>query len=186
MERERDINFEVINKEKEAPVWLKKVRAYYAGETHAHSKWSDRRHIEGGGIEKNVHNEERVLEYAEKLGLAFVFFSEHASNPGQPRRLSEQHPICQSLLEEKQRIDEINLSGKYKPRAFLAVEASIFFDENNKPAIDVPTDILAKVDLVIASRHAIAEQREPAKIKESLSAAIDNPEVDIIAPLSAY
>ncbi len=46
--------------------------------------------------------------------------------------------------------------------------------------IDLPEEVLAKLDLVIASRHAIANQYEPAKIKESLLAAIDNPAVDII------
>ena len=52
MEKQRDIDFETVNKEKESLAWLKKVRAYYAGEVHAHSKWSDRRHIEGGGLKK--------------------------------------------------------------------------------------------------------------------------------------
>ena len=179
MEGKKDIGFEISNKEKN-PDWLKKVREYYGGEVHSHSRWSNRGEIEGGGKERIVHNETRLLEYADKLDLDFVVFSEHASDPGSPVELSESHPICQSLLREKQGIDGINLSGKYKAKAFSAAEASIFFDKNGKAVIDLPDIVLSKLVLVIASRHAIAEQREPAKIKESFLAAINNPEVDII------
>lgn len=178
MTTETKFNFE--NEKEKKPEWLEKVREYYGGEVHSHSRWSDRGEVEGGGEEKVIHSETRLLEYADKLGLNFVVFSEHASDPGNPVKLPESHPICQSLLKEKERIDEINLSGKYKVQAFSAVEASIFFDETGETIIDVPDSILHKLNLVVASRHTIAEQLEPTKIKESLLAAVNNFEVDII------
>ena len=179
MERQRDIGSENGNKERN-PEWLKKVREYYGGEVHSHSRWSDRGEVEGGGKERTVHNETRLLEYADKLGLDFVVFSEHASDPGDPVKLPESHPICQSLLKGKQRINDINSSDKYSAQAFSAAEASIFFDKNGDAVIDLPDSVLFKLDLVIASRHAIAEEKEPSKIKESLLVAIDNPEIDVI------
>ncbi len=134
MERNQRVDYEInqsAQKEK-ALAWLPKVRAYYAGETHAHSRWSDRSNLEHGGRERRVHEISRVLEYADKLGLEFVFFSEHASNPGRPVKLSPEDPICLSLLEEKKSLDKLNSSGKFKPRAFLASETSIFLMKTGK------------------------------------------------------
>jgi histidinol phosphatase-like PHP family hydrolase len=119
------------------------------------------------------------MQYADKLGLDFVFFSEHSSSPGAPKKLSEDHPISQSLLEGKNKIAEINKQGNYRPKAYSAVEANIMFDDG-EARIDVPNSVLAQLDLVVASRHVIDEKFEPQKIKESMLTAINNPEVDII------
>ena len=174
MEKQRGIEG---HKHKEE--WLKKIQKYCRGEIHSHSKWSNRG-VEGGGKEDTIHSEDRLLQYADKLGLDFVVFSEHASNPGSPVELSESHPICQSLLEEKQRIEKINLSGRHSAKAFSAAETSIFFNEDGEAVVDLPENILSKLDIIIASRHAIADQLEPAKIEASILAVIDNPEIDII------
>lgn len=168
------------NAEKENDLeWLEKIRKYYAGEMHSHSKKSNRSEI-GGSEDGDLYNYNSLMRYADKLGLDFVVFSEHASSPGKPELLEEKSLICASLEAQQNDIDEINNSNKYSPIAFSAVEASIFFDKDNKAILDVPDSVLAKLDLVIASRHSISEQLEPDKIKESLLMAIRNPEVDII------
>lgn len=172
-------NIESISPEKGNKNWLEDIQQYYRGEVHSHSLYSSRSEVDGVK-EKMVHSLRRLLSYAEKLGLEFVFFSEHSSNPGSPKKLSEKHPICQSFLKQKNEIDEINASGKYKTQAFQAVEANIMFDEDGKAIIDVPDSILSQIDLVIASRHKIDNKLEPEKIKESLLSAIDNPNIDVI------
>lgn len=175
------MNFETgpnIETQTKEETWLERVRKYYQGDFHAHSLRSSREEIDGSR-ERMVHGDSRLMQYADKLGLDFVFFSEHSSSPGNPKKLSPDHPICQSLLDQKERVDDINKSGKYRPKAFSAVEANIFFD-NNKPTVDVPDSVLSQLDLVIASRHAIADKLEPKKIKESFLGAINNSQVDII------
>ena len=169
----------IENLQPERPGWLGKIRRYYRGEMHTHSIASNRS-PEGGADDRPLHARERLLAYAAKLGLDFVVFSEHASDPANPTKLDEKHPICRSILQEHRDIDELNASRHYRPRAFSAAEASIFFDANGKAEIDLPADVTAKLDLVIASRHAIAGQREPEKIRESLMAAVNNVEVDIV------
>lgn len=166
------------NKNNEKEGWLAKLREYYQGDYHAHTHSSSREELDGGK-EGMVHSEIRLLQYAEKLGFDFIFFSEHSSDPGNPKRLSEDHPICQSLLAEKDRLAEINQTAKHQPQAYSAVEANIFFNEG-EATVDVPDSVLVQLDLVVASRHVIADKLEPKKIKESMLAAINNPHVDVI------
>lgn len=163
------------NKESE---WIAKIKDYYRGDYHIHTTRSSREQVDGAK-EGMVHSDTRLMQYAERLGLDFIFFSEHSSSPGNPKRLSFDHPICQSLLEGKERVAEINKSAKYRPKAYSAVEANIMFAEG-EAIVDVPDSVLAKLDLVVASRHVIEDKLEPTKIKESILAAINNPHVDVI------
>ena len=169
-------NLNIENKEEE---WKEKVFKYFKGEMHAHSLYSNRKEM-GGGKESMVHSDERLLSYAEKLGLDFLCFSEHSSDPEAPKKLEENHPICQSLLKQQERIEEINESGKYDLTAYQSVEANIMFDDENKAIIDVPDSVLSKLDLVVASKHKIAGSKDPEMIKQSLLAASQNENVDII------
>lgn len=175
------MNFDKIfkaEKPKKQEDWLEKIRKYYKGDFHSHSLNGNRLEIDGAK-EEMVHSDTRLMQYADKLGLDFIFFSEHSSNPGAPKKLEINHPICQSLLKQKEKVDNLNNSQKYKTKAYSAVEANIFFD-NGEAIIDVPNEILAQLDLVVASRHKIADKLDPRKIKESLLAAINNKDVDII------
>ena len=176
MNLEKALNIE--SKDKKAETWLERVRKYYRGDFHSHSLRSSRTDIDGSK-EKMVHSDSRLIQYANKLGFDFLSFSEHSSNPGNPKKLSPEHPICQSLLNQKARVEEINNSEKYKTKAYSAVEANIFFD-NDEAVIDVPNSVLSQLDLVVASRHSISDKLEPKKIKESFLMAVNNPEVDII------
>lgn len=179
MEKHRGNNFEIKDQAR-SPQWLKKVYNYYRGDMHIHSRWSERSGVEDGGREKWVYNEERLLNYVDRLGLEFVILTEHGSDPGAPVELSEEHPICQSLLAEQAKVAELDAADKYKAKAYVGVEASIFFNQEGKAVLDIPDVVLAKLDLVIASRYAITDEREPAKIKESLLAAVNHPELDVI------
>jgi histidinol phosphatase-like PHP family hydrolase len=166
--------------QKEKLNWQEKVYEFYRGEVHSHSNWSDRKEFDAAREVGAAHADTRLLQYAEKLGLDFVVFSEHASDPGNPKQLDESHPISESLLREKKEIDTINASDKYNVKAYAAVEVSIFFNETGDVVTDLPNSVMNQLDLVVASRHAISEQREPQKIKESLIKSIENPDIDII------
>jgi histidinol phosphatase-like PHP family hydrolase len=165
-----------IKKPENDESWKEKIHKIYQGETHLHSKASNR---PGGAEDKNLHFDYRQLDFAEKLGHKFVVFSEHASNPGKPEVLDEDSELCRSILRQRESVSALNDSGKYKARAYSAVEASILF-KDGEAVLDVPDDVSEKLDVVIASRHAIEDQEDLEKIKASLMAAIDNPEVDII------
>lgn len=173
------LDFKLDNK-KENNNWQERIKKYYRGEVHSHSNWSDRQELDGAREVGAAHTDSRLLQYADKLGLDFVVFSEHASDPGNPKQLDETHPISESLLREKQEIDTLNTSNKYNVKAYAAAEVSIFFDKNGEVVTDLPNLVMNKLDLVVASRHAISHQRDPQKIKESLIKSIENPDIDII------
>ncbi len=160
---------------------IEKIRQYYQLDIHVHSLESNRGDQPDGKDESGVlHRDRRLLAYAQLLGLEGICFAEHSSNPGQPTLLSAEHPICQKLLASVKRIKALNESGKYKAKAYAGVEANIFFTPEGKPAVDVPAEVLKEMDLVIASRHAIDNQRDPEAIRQSFLAAINTKEVDII------
>ncbi|MDA3802872.1 MAG: hypothetical protein PF488_03175 [Patescibacteria group bacterium] len=175
------MNFEKLdfNPEKRQEEWKEEVFKYFKGEMHAHSLYSNRQEM-GGGKEGMVHSDERLLSYAEKLGLDFLCFSEHSSNPEDPKKLEENDPICESILKQQEKIREINEKDIYDLTAYQSVEANIMFDENGKAIVDMPDSVLSQLDLVVASRHKIDDKFEPEKIKESFLAATQNENVDII------
>lgn len=158
--------------------WLPRVRKYYAGEVHCHSKLSDRKDM-GGNKEVGVLSACLVATYASLLGLDFLVFTEHASNTRAPHRLPYDHPICQSLLIQRDLNDD--LRRRIVLGIYSGVEASIVPTENGSCFLDVPDSILKEMDIVIASRHGFLHgEKDPEMIKKSLMAAILNPYVRII------
>lgn len=147
------------------------IKKWWRGDAHTHSIESTR--PEFGYLEGTYHILE-ILDYYEKLGLEFTCFTEHASKPGNPEKQDENSPICQSLLSETKKINEIN-KNKRSICGLSGVETNIFFDENNDPIVDIPNEVLGELDFVIGSRHAIKNEKNPDEIKRSLLAALDNP-----------
>ena len=156
---------------------------YWRGDAHTHSQESSR---EGWGYPEGIYSEEEVMEYYQGLGLEFVAFSEHASKPGQPEKLATEHPISQSFLNQAERIEKLNQEGGFEISAFSSTEANVFFDEENNPTIYLPEEVLQKLDLVIASRHSIANEKDITAIKKSLLFAINNDRVDVIGHPDRY
>lgn len=152
------------------------ILKWWKGEAHTHSKEST--HQEWGYVE-GIYDIEETLAYADKLGLEFVAFAEHSSKPGSPEVQSPDSKISTALLAEAERIKAINQERKGAV-AFSAVEVNIVFDQNGKSTLDLPPEVLGKLDLVIASRHTIAQEKDLPAIKESLLATIKNPQVDVI------
>lgn len=156
---------------------------WYKGDAHTHSQASTR--AEYGHVEA-VYTRPEILKYYEKLGLEFVAFTEHTSNPGQPEVLTIEDAVAQSLLREVQEVTALNREHRSEVLALSGVEANILFDTDGQPRVDVPDDVLEQLDVVIGSRHAIANEKEPAAIKTSLLMAAQHPLIDVMGHPDRY
>lgn len=128
-----------------------KIRKWWSGNIHTHSEKSTRDEYFPFHLESEYYQEE-IITYLMGLGLQFVVFTDHASNPASPCQLDKESSICQSLLEQKE-----NIARLRKRKDFLILsgaEASVFLDNEGNPQIDIPDYILDRLDLVIVSRHA--------------------------------
>lgn len=154
-----------------------KIHEWWRGDAHAHSTESTR---EGFPNAEGIYNFEEMAAYYQGLGLEFAAITEHASLPAKPELQSPDSKISQSLSDEAERIAQYNRERGGEFALLSGVEASIFFDEKDQPAVDVPPEVLEKLDLVIASRHGIAREKEFASIETSLTHAIEHPNIDVI------
>jgi len=174
-----EIDAELVDIEKSGGLPAEILR-WWRGDAHTHSAESTR---EGFNYPEGLYHYEEILYYYEMLGLDFVCFTEHASLPQSPCVQEPTSAISQSLLEHTKRIHNLRkeLSGKYRCLPFAGVEANIMY-EGEKPRIDIPDEVLAELDFVIASRHRVPEEKrtELGDIRESLSSAIVNPYVNVI------
>ena len=159
------------------------ILKWWKGDAHTHSKESTR---EDYGYAEGIYDIKEILDYYKKIGLEFACFSEHASKPGAPSKQSAESPVSQSLLKEAGEITLINRERKGDVAGFSSVEANIIFDENGEPILDIPQEVLQKLDMVIASRHLISNEKEPWAIKKSLLAAVTNNSVDAIGHPDRY
>ncbi|MFH1030639.1 MAG: hypothetical protein V1770_05265 [bacterium] len=156
-----------------------RIMKRFAGTCHGHSERSTRPET---GHAEGIYTVKEMIEYYDKLGLQFGGFTEHIL-PSNPKYQNEDSPICRDLLEEAQEITELNKERK-GAKAFSGVEADNMYDtENGKFKIDVPDTILAKMDIVIVSRHAMPSieiEKNTDLTRESLLMAIKHPYTDII------
>ncbi len=160
-----------------------KILEWWKGDTHTHTKESTRPDY---GYTEGVYDVEEILKYYQELGLEFAGFTEHASKPGAPEIQSSDSAVSQSLLREAERITAVNRERKYEAVGLSGVEANIVFSPDGQPVLDLPPEVLAKLDIVIASRHAIVREKEPAAIKATLLAAIHDNKVDVIGHPDRY
>ncbi|MFA6272499.1 MAG: hypothetical protein WC693_05370 [Patescibacteria group bacterium] len=159
------------------------IDKWWQGDAHSHSTRSTR---EETGQYEGLYRPQEIMEYYQRIGLRFVAFAEHASDTHHPKQLSVEDSISQSLVSGAEEIEGINREGNFDIIAFSSVEANIMFDDDGKAIVDVPDEILAKLDLVVASRHAIANEKEPSAIRESLLATVRNGYVDVIGHPDRY
>jgi DNA polymerase (family 10) len=124
------------------------------GELHCHSTWS----ADGKG------SIEEMALTARGHGYAFLALTDHS------------HYLRDGRIEAQWReIDEVN--ERVKPfRVLKGVEANIRSDGS----VDVPEDVLAELDWVVASLHQ-GFDRSPT---ERILAALDHPHVDCIGHLT--
>ena len=124
------------------------------GEMHCHSKWS---------ADGRATIEEMATAAAAR-GYEFLCLTDHS------------HYLRDGRIEEQWvEIDEVN-ERLESFRVLRGVEANI----NAKGIVDVPEEVLAELDWVVASLHTSFD-RNPT---ERVLAAIDNPHVDCIGHLT--
>lgn len=129
-------------------------------ELHSHSTWSD------GTLP--------ILEMAQaalQKGYAILAVTDHSESLGIAGGISEVELLAQR--EEIKRAEE-ELEGKI--RILAGIELEILADGQ----LDFPDQVLAELDLVIASLHTSTRQPRE-KVTARLLNAIRNPHVDIIA-----
>lgn len=129
------------------------------GDLHVHTKWSD------GSYELP-----EMAIAAHKKGYQYIAVTDHTKGLGVAHGLDESR-----LAEEIQFIDKIN----EKLKGFKILKG-IEVDIKSDGKLDLSDDILAKLDIVVASIHSGFKQTRE-KFTERLLAAVRNPYVNVIA-----
>jgi DNA polymerase (family 10) len=130
------------------------------GDLQMHSTWSD-----------GAHTIDELAEVALARGLEYILITDHSQSLGIAGGLS-----AEELSRQRAEIDAVNERLGDKLRVLAGVEAEIKADGS----LDYPDEVLAQLDLVLASLHTgLRTGRE--RTTERLLSAIRNPHVDIIA-----
>ena len=133
-----------------------------AGTLHNHSTWSD-----------GAHTLREMAEHARGMGLGYYGIGDHS------RSLTIAHGLSIDELREQTReaaaLNEEYAAGGLDFRVLTGSECDILQDG----AMDFPDEVLADLDVVVASVHthfAMSEDEATARIVR----AVENPHVDIL------
>jgi DNA polymerase (family X) len=109
-----------------------------------------------------------MVEAARSLGYAYIAITDHGP------RMSMAGQNVAELREQWKAIDKVN-RGMRGFRILKSVEMDIL----ESATLDLPDDVLAEADYVVATIH-YGQKQDARKITDRLLAAIDNPWVDAI------
>jgi DNA polymerase (family X) len=112
---------------------------------------------------------EEMAEAAKARGYKYMAITDHSKNLAFANGLDDTRAVAhiQRIREANDRIEGITI--------FAGIEVDILADGD----LDLSDDVLAQMDVVIASVHSVFNQ-EPAKMTERLLKAIENPNTSII------
>jgi DNA polymerase (family 10) len=112
---------------------------------------------------------EEMAEAAKARGYQYMAITDHSKNLAFANGLDDTRAIAhiQKIREANARIEGITI--------FAGIEVDILADGD----LDLSDDVLAQMDVVIASVHSVFNQ-EPAKMTERLLKAIGNPNTSIV------
>ena len=112
---------------------------------------------------------EEMAEAAKARGYKYMAITDHSKNLAFANGLDDTRAIAhiQKIRDANEKIDDITI--------FAGIEVDILADGD----LDLSDDVLAQMDIVIASVHSVFNQ-EPAKMTERLLKAIANPNTSII------
>jgi DNA polymerase (family 10) len=112
---------------------------------------------------------EEMAEAARARGYKYMAITDHSKNLAFANGLDDKRAVAHiaRIREAGKKIDGITI--------FAGIEVDILADGD----LDLSDDVLAQMDLVIASVHSVFNQ-EPAKMTERLLKAIENPNTSII------
>lgn len=129
------------------------------GDLHVHTRWSD-----------GSHTFEELIAAAKDKGYGYIAITDHSKGLGVARGLNEE-----KVMEEKKDVDAINKKLKGF-RLLMGIEVDIRSDGR----MDLSDEVLAKMDIVVASIHSgFRQSRE--QLTKRLVSAMKNPYVSIIA-----
>jgi DNA polymerase (family 10) len=112
---------------------------------------------------------EEMAEAAKAYGYKYMAITDHSKNLAFANGLDDKRALAhiQRIREANEKIDGITI--------FAGIEVDILADGD----LDLSDDVLARMDLVIASVHSVFNQ-EPAKMTDRLLKAILNPNTSMI------
>jgi len=133
-------------------------RGQIQGDLHAHTNWSD-----------GVSSLADMAEAARARGYRYLVISDHTHSLGIARGLT-----AERFQAQRVEIDTLN-SGWDDFRLLQGCELEIKADGS----LDFPDEVLARLDLVVASVHTSLRQ-DPLQITQRVLGALRNPYVDVI------
>lgn len=112
---------------------------------------------------------EEMAEAAKARGYKYMAITDHSKNLAFANGLDDTRAVAhiQKIREANSRIEGITI--------FAGIEVDILVDGD----LDLSDDVLAQMDVVIASVHSVFNQ-EPAKMTERLLKAVSNPNTSIL------
>ncbi|MGA8273107.1 MAG: DNA polymerase/3'-5' exonuclease PolX [Candidatus Sulfotelmatobacter sp.] len=112
---------------------------------------------------------EEMAEAAKARGYKYIAITDHSKNLAFANGLDNPRAVAhiQRIREANKKIDGLTI--------FAGIEVDILADGD----LDLSDDVLAQMDVVIASVHSVFNQ-EPAKMTERLLKAVENPNTSII------
>ncbi len=129
------------------------------GDLHAHSSWSDGR-----------DSIEQMARAARAMGYGYLAITDHS------RGLGIAHGLSADRLRE-QGAEIASLNGRLQGfRVLAGIEVDIRADGS----LDLPDEVLAELDVVVAAVHSAMGQ-EQEKMTRRVIRAMESPHVDIIA-----
>lgn len=129
------------------------------GDLHVHSRWSD-----------GAHGIAELVEAARLRGLSYIAVTDHSQGLGVARGLT-----VERLMEQQAEIRALNreLDG-------FRVLHGTEMDIRNDGSLDFPDEVLAQLDVVVASIHSGFSGTKEA-MTARIVAAMHNPHVHIVA-----
>lgn len=129
------------------------------GDLHVHTVLSD-----------GMDSLERIWEKARNLGFEYLAVTDHA----------EQLKVARGLTRERLEasIEEIAAFNAAHPQLTVLTGAEVNIDDDGN--VDYPDELLARLDIVVASVHTGMNQ-EKSQLTRRTIAAMENPHIDIIA-----
>jgi len=134
------------------------TQAHLRGDVHMHTVETDGR-----------NTIEEMAEAAKARGYQYLAITDHSKNLAFANGLDDTRAVAH--------IAKIRAAGKQIEgiTIFAGIEVDILADGD----LDLPDDVLAQMDIVIASVHSVFNQ-EPAKMTDRLLKAVGNPNTSII------
>ena len=129
---------------------------------HMHTTWSD------GKLSVR-----EMAEEAKRRGRKYIVITDHSAYSAIANGLS-----AERLLQQQQEVRQVDAGMGPDFRVFHGVEMDIRSDGT----LDLPDEVLAQLDFVIASLH-FSLQQERSVITRRVLNAIENPHVDLIGHL---